>query len=114
KLHEEYKVPQELRDFYYSQLVVEAQRNPNMPISKLPEVYKQVHERMSKFLDGQRRDERGRYVATKKADARIPGTRKGVETQGSKKAVEIPSGVDEREYLRSQIVKTALARARGG
>jgi hypothetical protein len=73
-LHSEHKVPKEMQDFYNAAIEAEARNNPRMGLQDLPQVYKAVHERFSKYLDTVKRSERESYVKDKTQDAKAPTT----------------------------------------
>lgn len=72
KLHDEHKVPANLRDLYQSQIELAAMRDPNLGLKDLPGLYKQVHDTYSKLLDEAKRAERESYVSAKKTDSKVP------------------------------------------
>lgn len=88
RLHDDAKVPKELRDFYESQITKIATGNPKLGIKDLPAVYKEVHDRMSKFLDQRDREKTASYVEGKKKDASVPATSKGQKTDNAPKKAE--------------------------
>lgn len=112
-LHQENKVPKELQSFYRSEIQRLAQENPGLSLNELPNLYRQVHENMNKFLDSYRREERQKYVADKSKDARIPAATKGGNPAAASKGMKIPEGVDPREAMRAAITKAALSQMRG-
>jgi hypothetical protein len=58
-----------------------------MPISALPQLYKQVHEQLNGYLESVRRSEREQYVTGKKQDAKIPASQpKGKPAPAQKEA----------------------------
>ncbi|MDE2105718.1 MAG: hypothetical protein KGL39_51315 [Patescibacteria group bacterium] len=75
-LHTQNKVSKEMQDIYNSQIETMVRGNPNLGLRDLPEVYKDVHERMSKVLDSIKRTERESYVQGKKQDASTPASPK--------------------------------------
>lgn len=74
RLHVENKVPEKMREFYNSQIELAAIRNPQLGLKDLPGLYKQVHEKYSQVLEETKRAERESYVASKKADAKVPAS----------------------------------------
>jgi uncharacterized protein YdcH (DUF465 family) len=110
-LHEQNKVPSELRDMYNSQIELMAMRNPDLGLKDLPEVYKQVHDKVSKYMDSLKRQERESYVQDKRKDASLPGT------QPRGKAVE--AGKDFQfsknpEEARAQLINRVRQLSRAG
>lgn len=69
KLHEQYKVPDNLRSRYEREVQAAIVQNRNLKLSDLPNLYKSVHEDYSKFIEDFRRTERESYVKEKKKDA---------------------------------------------
>jgi hypothetical protein len=81
-LYEQHKVPEEVRDMYKAAIAdlaqrIEAERQAPLGLRDLPQVFQQVHERFSKYVDGIKRSERESYVQTKKADVATPTPKRG-------------------------------------
>ncbi len=113
-LHAEHKVDKDLHSYYQSEVMRIASENPNLRVNDLPNVYKQVHDTMSKYLDSRDRVKTKEYVVDKTKDGSVPASAKGGNPVGSKKADgKAPDGVNARDYMRAQIVKNALRQHRG-
>lgn len=72
KLFTENKISAEMRDIYEAQIAREAQKNPNIGIDDLPNVFKNVHEKMSKLLESTKRETTKNYVVNKQSAAAKP------------------------------------------
>jgi hypothetical protein len=83
KLHTENKVPAEWRDLYNSQIEAAAMRDRSIGLKDLPNLYKRVHEQVSKLMEGTKRADRESYVTDKKKDASTPSMTKGKAPQKS-------------------------------
>lgn len=101
KLHAENKVPKEYQEIYKAQIDAEAARNPKLGIKDLPDVYKSVHERISKAL----RATTAAYVKDKTQDSKVPTSPKGGKAPSTKG--EKPK-FGSKDEMYSSIVKQAL------
>ena len=72
KLQGEHKVDKTIHEFYVARIKEMAQANPNLGLQDLPNVYKGLHDNMSKFLESQKRTSLTEYSDTKKADSKVP------------------------------------------
>ena len=108
-LHAQNKVPAALQSIYKSQIMAIAQ-SEGLTVSQLPEVYKRVHNDISKVLDSVKRDERAAYVGSKKADASIPSSQpRPTTTKAPVKGPEYSKNPDE---ARAQAVQRTLEQIR--
>jgi exonuclease VII small subunit len=105
KLHTENNVPADLRDFYEAQLERAAKANPNLTLQDLPKVYKEIHDRHSKYMESVKRDVLASYTQSKSKDAAIPSASKGNTQKPGNPKFEYSKDPSE---ARSQIVKNAL------
>lgn len=71
-LHEQYKVPAEMRDMYNAMLINAENQGLIKGLNDVPGYFKQVHENITKMIDGVKRSERESYVAQKKQDSKAP------------------------------------------
>lgn len=110
RLHEENKVPAEIRSFYDAMIRQEAASNPKLGLKDLPQVYKTVHERFTKYLDSTKRAERASYVQEKGADSKAPVSQpKGkTVTPQVRKQFSKDSG-EERQETVSEVLKLMRA-----
>lgn len=72
KLHTEHKVPKELQDMYLARVKMIADSDPRIGLNDLPNIYKSVHDNVSKYMDSLKRSERESYLSDKKKDASAP------------------------------------------
>lgn len=108
KLHNDNKVPAELRDRIRRELDLRAMTNPKLGLKDLPNVYKDVLSDYNKFIDGIKRSERASYVTDKSKDVKAPATQtKGAPATGNK----TPAHKD-KESAFSSIVQKALNRSK--
>lgn len=110
KLHEDNKVPAELRELVKAQIDAMAISNPNLGLKDLPKVYGDVYGKLSKILEGTKRAERASYVSDKTKDGNVPASQpKGKVASG--KADSAPKSRDE---LLSSVVNSAMKQHRAG
>ena len=112
-LHEQAKVPAELRETYRLHIKALADANPKLGLQDLPQLHKQVHDQYSKFIDGIRRSERESYLKSKKADAALPQTQpKGPAAKPGSKPQEFSSDPDKaRKELVSRIMQSVRSQS---
>lgn len=109
KFYSDHKVPAEHREFYEAQVLLEAQKNPQLRASDLPQVLKGVHERVSKLLTSTQREATKQLVENKQAAAAKPATQpKGVPA----KAASGDKGPKNKAELRAEMAKDILAEIR--
>lgn len=110
QLHEQNKVPAELRDMYNAALEAEARKNPRMTLNDLPNAYKAVHERFTKYIDSVKRSERESYVSDKRSDARAPSSQpKGRPVTGSTRKEFSSDPGEARQQTVSEVLKLMRA-----
>ncbi len=111
KLHMDHKVPEAMRDVYQASLQAVAQANPNLGLQDLPNVYKGIHEKISKYVESVKRDALTEYSKSKVKDAAIPSTPKGPSPK--------PGTANKTQYskdpaeARAQVVANAMKGLRG-
>lgn len=71
-LHTQYKVSSEMKDVYQAMIQQAAAADPSLDVKDLPDLYKNIHERMSKYMDTMKRSDRESYVSDKRKDASAP------------------------------------------
>lgn len=112
RLHSEYKVHDDLKEFYTDRLRSEVGKLESsgrvLSVKDLASVYKTVHESANKLFEAQRRAAIANYSTSKKTDA-TPTLKKGV---APKPSTTKPSFSKDREEAKSQIVKQAMEQAR--
>lgn len=108
KLHDEYKVPANLREIYQAQIELAALRNPKLGLKDLEPLYKQTHEKYSAILEDTRRTERESYVAGKKADAKTPTSQPKGQTVKSGQAPAKAASPYERKQNMVREITDAL------
>ena len=105
KLHSEHKVPESIRSFYEARLEQIAKANPNLTINDLPNVYKEIHDGFSKYMESAKRDALSSYTQSKTKDAAIPAPAKGTSPKPGAPKFEYSKDPYE---ARAQVVKNAL------
>lgn len=105
KLHSEHKVPEAMRDVYEAQLERAAKANPNLSLSDLPKVYKEIHDRHSQYIESIKRDTLASYSQGKTKDSSIPAPAKGTSPKPGTPKFEYSKDPQE---ARAQVVKNAL------
>lgn len=111
KLHNENKVPENLRGRIKKEIDFRAMTNPKLGLKDLPSIYKEVMEEETKFVEGLKRSERASYVTDKSKDAKAPQTQtKGAVATGAQKQQQHR----DREDAYSSIVKKALSNSKAG
>lgn len=110
KLHDDYKVAPELRDFYNSQLIAAEQQGKIRTLSDIPAFYKTVHETFAKFLDQRDRSKLEGYVSSKKQDASAPATQaKGTAVNRGRTPEFSTDPVEARQQVIDRILKQSKA-----
>jgi chromosome segregation ATPase len=103
------KVPENRRAIYEAMAKAQADSNPKLQISDLPQVMKQVHDSISKMFQVEQRATTKNFVDGKKNEASKPSTLpKGAPAKAGSK--EQPVSKDD---LRAQMIKEALSSVRG-
>lgn len=109
KLHAENKVADNDKERYNKEIELMVLKNPSLGLKDLPNLYKQVHDSHSKYIEGVRRAERESYLASKKADAAAPtGKTKGSPVSPNK-AQEYSKDPEE---ARAQLIARVVANRR--
>ena len=106
-LHEQNKVDGELKDLINEALVAMDAQGKIKNVQDIPRAYKEVHERLSKYVDSIKRGVTASYVSDKKTDGKVPTSQpKGapVKSQGNK----IQFNTRDREAGLSQVVSQYL------
>ena len=68
----EHKVPAEYAEIYDAMIRAEGAKNPKLSVQDLPDVFRSVHDRYSKIIDGVKRSVTESYVQSKTKDAKTP------------------------------------------
>lgn len=110
-LHKEHKVPNELQELYQARIKEIAQSNPNLGLKDLPNVYRQVHDQMNKFLDGYKRQQISEYTKSKKTDSSVPATTQRGNNAPKASGKKFEYSKDPME-ARSQMVKRIISQIR--
>jgi hypothetical protein len=105
KLCQDNKVDTNFKDFYRD-AVANAANASGAPLSALPEIFKQVHERLGKTLTAYERSVTEKYVANKSADAKKPAATTG-GTPAKPKPSQAPISQDE---VKKQFAEAIRAR----
>lgn len=109
-LHEQYKVPAEMRELYNALLIQAENTGKIRTVEDIPGYFKQVHENVTKMIDGVKRTERESYVAAKKGDAQLPTSQpKGKPAVQSSKQGFSKDPETARQEIVSRYLKTAKA-----
>jgi hypothetical protein len=108
-LYETNKVPKELHSAYEAMLDKAARENPNLQVKDLPNVFKQVHDNFSKFIESTRRADRESYVKEKKQDASKPVTQPKGKPVPSSKGTEYSKNEEE---AKGQMIQKILKLSR--
>lgn len=111
RMHAENKVPEELKARIKRELDFRAMTNPNLGLRDLPNVYKEVLEDHTKWIDSIKRAERSSYVADKSKDARAPSTQpKGAPAVRKEQATP----AKDIEDVYSRVVKRVMDTRKAG
>jgi transposase len=110
KLHSDNKVPEQLRARIKKEIDYLAMTNNKLGMKDLPNVYKQVLEEETKFLEGIKRSERAAYVTDKSKDSKAPQT----QTKGAAPGQKPKQQSMDREERYAAIVKNALKNSKAG
>lgn len=102
-LHDQNKVPKELRDFYNDQLEAAYLRDSNGFLGNVEGMYKAIHERFSKTLENIKRAEREAYSSQKKEVAKVPTNVKGKP---------VSTGSKKKTMSQDELVQAILKRTR--
>lgn len=105
KLHDENKVDPGFREFYNSQIELAVLKNQKLGLKDLPEVYKEVHTRLSKQFEDFKRAERESYVTSKKADAKTPSSQPKATAVNPSKPAEWSKDPNE---AKAQLIQRVL------
>ena len=110
-LHEQYKVPAEHRDMYRA-LIQQKAVELGSKIEELPQVYKAVHDNVSKLFDTAKRAERESYLSSKKADSSIPAApARGTPARPAAKKPEFSA---DRDEAKKQVIGRVMESLRSG
>ena len=104
-MHTEHKVPKEWHSFYQNALRSKALDNPNLGVKDIPQMYKEVHQEFSKFLEDYKRKELASYGQSKKADSSVPASAKGAAPKPSNKQQFSKDPEEARGQLVSRIMQ---------
>jgi hypothetical protein len=105
QFYTENKIPEDRKGIYEAMVQAEASRNPNLQVSDLPKVMKQVHDSLGKMFQTAERATTKQFVDSKKAEASKPTSLpKGAPAKATKPDNTSVSASD----LRAQMVKEAL------
>lgn len=108
-LHEQNKVSADHQELYKSLIAGHFSSNPQLGLKDLPNVYKNVHESISKMLEGVKRSERESYVKGKAVDAKTPTSQpKGKPVKGSGD----PEYSKDPEVARKQMISRILKQSK--
>lgn len=109
-LYSEHKVDPSIQKMYTAAIKDIANANPQMKLSDLSSVFKEVHENFTKFTETLRRSDRKSYVVDKKADAKAPTSQpKGEAAKPAKTKVSV-----DREEALASIAKMSIGKYRAG
>lgn len=109
RLFTDNNVSKELRGIYEDRISAAASRNPNLGVNDLPNVFKGIHEEMSKLLETTKRETTKNYVANKQQAAAKPSTQpKGKAAQ----AVNKQQFSKDPQQARAELVKQILEQSR--
>jgi len=106
KFYTENSIPSERRELYEAMVRETAQANPKLGISDLPQVMKQVHEKLGKMFQTLERNTTKNFVAGKKAEANKPAP---LKPGAPARAVNKEQAPLSRAELRAQMVQDALS-----
>lgn len=105
QFYAENKIPEDRKAIYEAMVQAEANRNPNLQISDLPKVMKQVHESLGKMFQTVERSTAKSFADGKKAEAAKPSSLpKGAPAKATKPSNAQVSASD----LRASMIKEAL------
>lgn len=107
KFYSENKVPVDHREFYEAAIVMAA-RDPKVKISDLPQIMKQVNEKMSKFVTSTQRDATKQLVDGKKAAAAKPSP----QPKGAPASAGKSNAPASKAEIRAQMVAETLNQIR--
>ena len=105
KLHSEHKVPEGVRGLYEARLEQLARSNPNLTINDLPNVYREIHEGFSKYMESAKREALSSYTQAKTKDSAVPAPSKGTSPKSGTQKFEYSKDPAE---ARKQVVQNAL------
>lgn len=109
RLHEQNKVPENLRELYNTQLEQLVSKNPQARLEDIPVLFKQVHDQYSKIIDDIKRSERESYVKSKTKDAGLPASPKGKAVTPSGKFEWSKNPDEAKAQMIQRIVKMSKA-----
>lgn len=117
-LHAQNKVPEFLKPAYRAELDrlgrEALQSGRTLDLKDLPDLYSKVHSSYDKQLAAYRKEISKDYIKAKRSDTSSPTPRSApVERAPAPKENEIPEGQDPREWIKHQVVSSALAKSRG-
>lgn len=113
RFYTENKIPKERQEFYEDRVARIANANPNIKVSDLPAVLKQVHADIGKMFQSVERATTKTFVETKKGEAAKPATQsKGVPSKAGAKQNN-DQGLSAQD-IRREMIAEVLAEARGG
>lgn len=109
RLYSEAKVSAEHKPIYEAMLIAEAQRNPQLQISDLPNVFKSVHENISKLLGNIQRETTKNYVQAKTAQAAKPAAQPKGQPVKANSEMQFSKNANE---AKAQLIQEVLKQAR--
>jgi hypothetical protein len=109
KLFTENNVSKELRGIYEDRITAAANRNPRLGVQDLPNVFKGIHEEMSKLLEATKRETTKNYVADKKQAAAKPSAQPKGKPAPS---VQKQQFSKDPQQARADLVKQILEQSR--
>ena len=109
KLYTEHKVSGEDQEIYEARIRALAADGKIKSLDELPQAFKEVHDKYTKYIDSIRRSERAKYVTDKAKDASKPTSQpKGQPTKGpAPKQFSM-----DREEAKAELVKSIMAKRR--
>jgi hypothetical protein len=111
-LHEQYKVPENMRNFYRDALEAAENRGELKNVGEIPNVYKKVHDQFAAVIEATKRSERESYVKAKAPDSKLPTSQpKGKQPapQQGNKAQYSKDPEEARAQLVARYLKTSKA-----
>lgn len=107
KLKADNKVDNDLHDLFVAKIVQLGNSDPRLGIQDLPRIYKEMNDKMSKYLDGVKRSSLSQYTDAKKTDSKITSSAKAkapATTQPKPKSV-----AEARTSMRNEVLEALRA-----
>lgn len=109
RLHESYKVPKEMQEFFDSRIRMEIFSNPSLTLNDIPGLYKNIHEGFSKYSSAKEREILASYSKAKVQDASKPvNTPKTAPVK-----TQVKANLSKAE-LRAQMIKDIMSSGSAG